>query len=402
MSSSSEKPLVTIGLPVYNGMPTIADALETLMMQDYPNLQIIVSDNASTDGTLEICQALAMQDNRVRIISKKYNEGAVANFRTVLEAAEGEFFMWAAADDYWYPQFVSRLLPILQNDAKVGVAMCAVDRRFPDGTPFDLIRFIGAMSLNGLGHFQLLNRILAGGKYNLFIYGLFRTPLLRSAMRHFPVVLGGDRQFICQIALATRFGYLDQVLLTRTHQPTHSDSYMATMAKRGTLRQQLASFTRMILKSDIIPARRKTILPYALMQYALFGIRQKPTGGINLIKKIAHRLYLTPRVLLVLFVGLGMFTGTLGYLMHIKVLSAGIALVLIWITLLMITSCLLIRRWIIQCQKTLVQKIFSIAEAEPRSAFYKIRPSFDMKATPEAKSIDAESRDPIKQTDPPV
>jgi glycosyltransferase involved in cell wall biosynthesis len=398
-------PLVTIGLPVYNGMPTIGDALMTLLMQDYPNLQIVVSDNASTDGTLDVCQALARQDSRLRIISKQINEGAVANFRTVLDAADGEYFMWAAADDYWYPQFVSRLLPLLQGDADVGVAMCAVDRRLPDGRPFDLIRFVGDMSPNGMGHFRLLSRILAGGKYNLFIYGLFRTPLLRSAMRHFPVVLGGDRQFICQIALATRFSYLDQVLLTRTHQPTHSDSYIATMAKRGTLRQQLASFARMILESGIIPTRRKAILPYALMQYAFFGFRQKPIGGVNMIKKIARRLYLTPKLFFALLGSLGVFAGGLGYLMKIEVLAPGISVALIWVTLLASASCLLIRRWIIQCQKTLIQRISAITETEQSGveaplAFYKIHTSFGADTNTEARNMDAESRNPIKQPDP--
>lgn len=162
--STSELPLVTIGLPVYNGMPTIGEALETLLLQDYPNLQIIISDNASTDGTLEACQALTRQDSRVRIISKKVNEGAVANFRAVLDAADGEFFMWAAADDYWSPQFVSRLLPALRADAAIGVAMCAVDRRLPDGTPFDLIRFRGDMNPNGMGHLRLLGFAAACNK----------------------------------------------------------------------------------------------------------------------------------------------------------------------------------------------------------------------------------------------
>lgn len=403
MLASAEMPLVTIGLPVYNGMPTIGKALETLLLQDYPNLQIIISDNASTDATLAICEEFARGDSRIRIIRKQVNEGAVANFRTVLDAAEGEFFMWAAADDYWYPQFVSRLLPALRADAAVGVVMCAVDRRLPDGTPFDLIRFRGDMNPNGMGHLRLLGKILSGAKYNLFIYGVFRKPLLQRAMRHFPEVLGGDRQFICQIALATRFAYLDEVLLTRTHQPSHHDSYMATMAQRGTLRQQLFSFTKMILASGIIPNSRKAILPYALLQYTVLGLRHKPARGLNIMRRILRKFYLAPGLIAGMGGGIGALVAILGYLIWRDVLSTGVALVLIWTTLLAVVSCLAVRCWIIQCQKTLLQKITEQSEGkspERGDRLYKTPAAFEVKTHSGVRPADAESHETIKQTEP--
>ncbi len=359
MPEIAEFPLVTIGLPVFNGMPTVGQSLETLLQIDYPNLQIIISDNASTDATLSVCRALTLHDSRVRILSKSQNEGAVANFRTVLDAADGEFFMWAAADDYWSPQFVSRLLPLLQKDSLVGVAMCSVDRRFPNGMPFDLIRFVGDNDPNGLGNFHLLSKILAGGKFNLFIYGLFRTRLLRGAIRNFPDVLGGDRQFICQIALATRFAYLDEVLLTRTHQPAHCDKYLTTMAQRGTLRSQLKSFSRMIMLSSVIPWERKAILPYASLQYAIFGLRQKPLRGSAIVKKVFRRFYLSLGLVLKMGVGIGSTIAVLGYCVAIGVMSPDLAAILIWITLVAVVSSLSVRSWIFNCQKTLVATVES-------------------------------------------
>lgn len=354
---SSLFPLVTIGLPVFNGADTLAAALETLVKQNYPNLQIIISDNASTDATLAICEEFARRDPRIHIIRKQVNEGPVANFRTVLNAAEGEFFMWAAADDYWYPQFISRLLPALQADPAAGVAMCAVDRRFPDGTPFDLIRFTGDNSPNGMGSLSLLGRILSGAKYNLFIYGLFRRPLLKRAMRCFPQVLGGDRQFIAQMALACRFAYVDDVLLTRTHQPKNFDAYMVTMLKRGTLRRQLISFAGMILGSDIIPWWRKIYLPVAIMQYFTFCIRQKQYQRLNMIKKIARRFFLSPRSLLVV-IGFLCVSGVIGGLLtYLDVISLEFSIATLLITFLIVASGLLNRRWIIQSRKTLQHEL---------------------------------------------
>lgn len=354
---SSLFPLVTIGLPVFNGADTLAAALETLVRQNYPNLQIIISDNASTDATLAICEEFARRDPRIRIIRKQVNEGPVANFRTVLDAAEGEFFMWAAADDYWYPQFISRLLPALQADPAAGVAMCAVDRRFPDGTPFDLIRFTGDNSPNGMGNLPLLGRILSGAKYNLFIYGLFRRPLLKRAMRCFPRVLGGDRQFIAQMALACRFAYVDDVLLTRTHQPKNFDAYMVTILKRGTLRRQLISFVGMILGSDVIPWWRKTYLPFATMQYFTFCIRQKQYQRLNMIKKIARRFFLSPRSLLVV-IGFLCISGAIGGLLtYLDVISSEFFMATVMIIFLIVGSGLLNRRWIIQSRKTLQHEL---------------------------------------------
>lgn len=348
---SSLFPLITIGLPVFNGADTLAAALETLVRQNYPNLQIIISDNASTDATLAICEEFARRDPRIRITRKQVNEGPVANFRTVLDAAEGEFFMWAAADDYWYPQFISRLLPALRADSAAGVAMCAVDRRLPDGSTFDLIRFLGDMNPNGMGHLRLLGKILSGAKYNLFIYGLFRTDILQPAMRRFPEVLGGDRQFICQLALARRFAYVDEVLLTRTHQPKHSQAYRDAMAKSGTLRRQLISFTTVILGSSVIPWWRKAFLPVALVQYLAFGIRQKHFASLNMIKKIARRFYLTPRLLVTVIGLLGVSIAGGWLLAYLDVVSSEFSVGILSVTALFFAAVLLNRNWIIRSQK---------------------------------------------------
>lgn len=288
-------PSVTIGLPVFNGGETLAKALATLVAQDYPNLRIVISDNASTDGTLATCEAFAERDPRIRIIRKSVNEGAVSNFRTVLEASDSEYFMWAAADDYWHPQFIRTLLPALEADSSVGVAMCAVRRSLPDGTFFDLIRFRDAKNPNGRNHFQLFEQVVSGAKLNLFIYGIFRSGLLKAAMRCFPEVLGGDRMFIAQMALACRFAYVDEILLERTHQPSHASGYVSTMAQKGTLRRQLFSFSRMVLGSRVIPLHRKLLFPAFLFGYLSFGLRQKPGHGVHMLTSLTRKLYLSPR-----------------------------------------------------------------------------------------------------------
>jgi glycosyltransferase involved in cell wall biosynthesis len=93
-------PIVSIGMPVYNGEEFIVEALESLLGQTFINFELIISDNASEDRTGEICTEYALRDSRIRYIRQKQNIGAVANFQFVLDTAVGEYFMWNAADDY--------------------------------------------------------------------------------------------------------------------------------------------------------------------------------------------------------------------------------------------------------------------------------------------------------------
>jgi len=358
-------PSVTIGLPVYNGAETLRIALDSLVKQDYPDLKIIISDNASTDGTHEICLEYARADPRIRLIRKTVNEGPVANFRTVLGAAKTEYFMWSAADDYWLPDFVSRLLPLLEQDSEVGVAMCAIERRYPDGTPFDVLRFNGLMDPGQMTNVELLRAILSGAKYSLFIYGLFRTQALQKAMPYFPEVLGGDRQFICQLALMFRFAYLDEVLYIRTHDPSHVESYLRQMAQKGTMRKQLRSFASLILRSSAIPARRKLVAPIALLRYANFTLRQKikvsprlqwvqPLRSLGM-RMLFRRSYLSRKLIATAF-GLSLVP-LLGGALAVRLgwMTSGEWLVALWGTVLSLLLTATVRKWMLNLHKAVQQ-----------------------------------------------
>jgi glycosyltransferase involved in cell wall biosynthesis len=108
-------PKVSIGMPVYNGEPFIREALDSLLAQTFTDFELIISDNASTDGTEAICREYTKKDRRVRYMRQPENMGAVVNFQFVLDEAEGEYFMWAAADDIWEPSWVEILLPVSEK-----------------------------------------------------------------------------------------------------------------------------------------------------------------------------------------------------------------------------------------------------------------------------------------------
>jgi glycosyltransferase involved in cell wall biosynthesis len=96
----SETPKVSIGLPVRNGGRYLAEAIDALLAQTFPDFELIISDNASTDDTPAICEAYAARDPRVRVIRQEHNMGAARNFNLVFASSTGKYFKWAAHDDY--------------------------------------------------------------------------------------------------------------------------------------------------------------------------------------------------------------------------------------------------------------------------------------------------------------
>ena len=111
--------LVSIGMPVYQGDQYLAEALNSLLVQTYKNIQINISDNCSSDQTEQICRSFAKKDNRISYTRQTVNIGATANFNYVLQQAKGDFFMWAAHDDRWDAEYVEMLVKQLSNDASL-------------------------------------------------------------------------------------------------------------------------------------------------------------------------------------------------------------------------------------------------------------------------------------------
>ena len=118
--AEESRPLVTIGMPTYNGSRFIAQSIESLLAQDYPNWLLIISDNASTDDTGSIARSYAARSDRIRYDRSPTNVGISANFNRALKLAEGRYFMWAADHDLWGPSLVSRCVAALEaNPAAV-------------------------------------------------------------------------------------------------------------------------------------------------------------------------------------------------------------------------------------------------------------------------------------------
>jgi len=200
-------------MPVYNAAHLLEGALDALLGQTMIDFELIISDNASTDDTAEICAARAAADARVRIIRQPRNIGPQPNFGVVLGEANTRYFMWAAHDDRWERMFLERLVGELQEDPKAGLACSDFDvllhasgeqvTHLPESMP-DL--------RPDLGRAQMVERLLRSPQ-PLFVYGVHRTEVLRRTRAlHKAQFDFSDLALVTEIALQARVRYVPDVL----------------------------------------------------------------------------------------------------------------------------------------------------------------------------------------------
>lgn len=172
---ASKPPLVSIGLPVFNGMPYLPEALDSLLAQDEPNLEIVISDNASEDGTEAHCRAVAARDPRVRYSRNEVNQGAASNFQQVLSLSTAPYFAWAAHDDVYSRNFISSCLTVLRSRPESALCVPAHRRIDEAGNLISVRREPPGLASPDLA--TRLNAHLARRAW-LTIYGLWRKEIL--------------------------------------------------------------------------------------------------------------------------------------------------------------------------------------------------------------------------------
>lgn len=182
-------PLVSIGLPVHNADRYLSQALDSLLGQDYANLEVIVSDNASDDATQRISTEYAKRDGRLQYHRVERNMGAVWNFTRVFELARGEYFMWAAFDDVRDHRYVSACVAMLESRPEA--VLCCTDVVFIDEHGQKMVdvpsRNYGVHPIGPTARDRL--RQVAQGEVGFAFYGLARRAIQAQTRR--PVAAWG-------------------------------------------------------------------------------------------------------------------------------------------------------------------------------------------------------------------
>jgi glycosyltransferase involved in cell wall biosynthesis len=130
-------PLVSVGLPTFNRADLLSRALESLVAQTYKNLEIVISDNSSSDQTPEVCEMYSSRYSWIRFRRQPTRVPPMLNFRTALELTSGRYFMWASDDDLWDSRFVEKLVAGLESDSSLALLSAEARYRLDDDTLLD-------------------------------------------------------------------------------------------------------------------------------------------------------------------------------------------------------------------------------------------------------------------------
>lgn len=217
-AQESSTPLVQIGLPVYNGADFLEDALDCLRAQDYVNIEIVISDNASTDETPEICAELMALDKRIRYERHEENRGAVWNFEHVLSRCTADYFAWASADDRWSESFVRRCMELLLANPPAALAHGQVERIDGLGEPnLEPYRGFSATDPDPRVRFR---SVLRDWRWSFAIYGVIRVSMLRR-IRAFRSSYGSDHIRLAELSLQGTLMEVPDVLYCHLVAPRH-------------------------------------------------------------------------------------------------------------------------------------------------------------------------------------
>jgi glycosyltransferase involved in cell wall biosynthesis len=303
-------PLVTIGLPVFNGEKHLREALESLLAQDYRNVELLISDNCSTDGTREICLQAARNDDRVRYLRLDEALPTLDNFNRLVPLGRGTYFMWAAHDDVRERGFISRLVGALEAEPGAVLAFSRFDnidetgrtvRQYAEdwGKVFSESRFrqFWRLALADEGATQKANHI----------YGLMRRADLVAigGMAHSKVEYSGeDIVTLLRLLSRGRFVVVDEVLFhyrvrgraTRMNEPLFRYLFKRVLGEtpghRGNLLTYVrrnhalhAGMRRTILRETPLARRQKMILWLAtFVKEGVLPFRAVTVGAVKEIR----------------------------------------------------------------------------------------------------------------------
>ncbi len=231
-------PKVSIGMPVYNAGKFLAATLESIAGQTLQDYELIISDNASTDDTEEICRSFAATDARLRYFRNVANLGVGRNFRRALEEASGRYFKWAAGDDLLLPDYLRVCVEVL--DTQPEVVMCSSRMPFVDErgelVPYDaesggfvtaygeVLEWLpapaGLESESPVDRFREVVQNVRGNLTAEFLYGTARKSAMDRVLP-FELYLGAEKVFIAELSLKGRLHRVPQDLLYRRMHPDH-------------------------------------------------------------------------------------------------------------------------------------------------------------------------------------
>jgi len=221
-------PRLTIGLPVYNGENYLAEGLDSLLGQSYTDFELIISDNASTDATADICRRYQKQDSRVRYVRQPHNMGLAPNHNFTVGQARGELFKWASHDDLYAPDLLKGCVDALDEFPHVVLAHAWTAMIDGSGTVTEKVKYpLATDSERAPERFRSALFADGGDDYG----GVIRTAVLRRTPLH-GSYHHADRTVVTEVALYGPFYQVPDWLFFRRDHPERAERACPTMRSR--------------------------------------------------------------------------------------------------------------------------------------------------------------------------
>jgi glycosyltransferase involved in cell wall biosynthesis len=219
--SSSDLPSVSLALPVYNGEKFIVDAIRSILAQDHKNFELIITDNASTDGTEKICRDFAASDQRVRYVRNERNLGAGPNYNLGFELSRGKYFKWCACDDRISEDFVSASVASLEQNQDAVLAYGTTQTIDQNGRLVPLVGKMLGPQLADDRPMRRFKKFLNDRNTNFEIFGLHRSAALKNTTMH-RSYYGSDKTLMAELTLLGRFIFVPGILFYNREHPDRS------------------------------------------------------------------------------------------------------------------------------------------------------------------------------------
>ena len=218
MNTNLALPLVTIGVPVYNEGQFLRQSLDALVAQNYKNLELLISDNGSTDDTQSICEEFSSRFNFINYHRFNENRGIAINSSYVLDNASGKYFMWASGHDLWSNNYISECVSLLENTPDALIAFGSSEWIDEQGS--NISRQYGWLDTRGLDVFSRYIMTFWGNMHP--ILGVINRESLTSE----PIVNvpGADMIILCRLSLQGYFIHADNAKWSR-REIRHELSY---------------------------------------------------------------------------------------------------------------------------------------------------------------------------------
>jgi glycosyltransferase involved in cell wall biosynthesis len=222
-------PKVSIGIPVRNGENFLEEAIKSVLDQTFSDLELIISDNGSTDRTPDICRKYAKRDKRIRFVRYEENIGAVENFNRGFQLSRGEYFKWLAHDDYIHPKFLEKCVKILDKNNSVHLVYSKAMAVNEQGDPIK--DYSSDLKLDSdLPRKRLFESICVSHPL-MEIFGLIRSSALRKT-RLLGKYSSADRVLLAEMALLGKAQRIPEYLIfNRLHPKQHYKVYTTRQAR---------------------------------------------------------------------------------------------------------------------------------------------------------------------------